>query len=311
MSGAGAGKKSLTKRQMFNDSLGGKSAPRRLAAAAAAFSRSIAHRLHEFAERLAQDELYYYDVISRAASMGLDPEVTTASDTTSHLNLRGGHLHGAIIPFRPESSDLKVFSQICLDQEYRPLIKLIKQRRDEVRYVIDAGANIGLTTLYLKRFYPDSTVIAIEPDEGNFAMLERTIEVNGLKDVRCVRAGLWPQDEMLEIDRGFRDHLEWSITLKRDSEPIDAVEKIKGISPHRLKKEFEFPRIDILKIDIEGGERFLFSDAATARQTLDGVRYLALEIHDEFGIRDGIERMLSDNDFVYFETGETLFGFRK
>lgn len=300
----------LTKRQIFNEVVRGKPPGRRLAAATAMLLRSIGQRLQGYAARIASRELFEHDVLSQTVASGFAPKLSTDSDGKINLILTGGYLSGTTIGFRPGSSDLHVFSQICLGKEYQPLLDLIKQREDTIATVIDAGANIGLTTIFLKRFHPAATVVAIEPDDGNFSMLEKNLAGNGLVGVHCLRAGLWPREESLEVDRSFRDHLEWSISLKAN--PTGAsTGNVRGMTLDRIKRDFVLSRIDILKIDIEGGERHLFSDPATARETLDGVRYLALEIHDEFNIRERIQQMLSKNGFVFFEVGETLFAFRR
>src|SRR5688572_25526614 len=38
--------------------------------------------------------------------------------------------------------------------------------------VIDAGANIGASTVYLAHLFPESKIIAIEPERENFRLLE-------------------------------------------------------------------------------------------------------------------------------------------
>jgi FkbM family methyltransferase len=41
--------------------------------------------------------------------------------------------------------------------------------------IIDAGANIGLATLWFKAQYPKATIISIEPDAENFAVLKENV----------------------------------------------------------------------------------------------------------------------------------------
>ena len=68
--------------------------------------------------------------------------------------------------------------------------------------------------------------------------------------------------------------------------------------------------IDILKIDIEGGERFLFDDRKSF-SFLDKTRILVIEIHDEFNIRPRIYRILKDKNFMLLENGELSIAFNK
>ena len=51
-------------------------------------------------------------------------------------------------------------------------------------YIIDGGANIGLSVLYFKRSYPNSRILAFEPDPDIFTVLEkncRTFEFEGVE----------------------------------------------------------------------------------------------------------------------------------
>lgn len=279
----------------------------------ALLSRSISHSVQTHINRLSAKELYFYDLIKKAFTLGLNPKIEfDEKGSRLKITFEGGYLQNAQVNLRSEGSDLQTFSQILLEQEYQPLIKLVGQRMplEKIEYIVDAGANIGLTTVYLKRFFSQAKVVAIEPDNENFSMLSRNVESNKLNNVHLLEAGLWDKESSLEISRNFRDSLDWSVTLEEKHESKNQPDAIQGLPLSSVKQKFGFPRIDILKIDIEGSERFLFADEATALRTLDGVRYLALEIHDEFDVRPKIERMLVQNNFSFFEAGETVFAHR-
>ena len=64
---------------------------------------------------------------------------------------------------------------------------------------------------------------------------------------------------------------------------------------------------DILKIDIEGAERFIFDDRAS-QDFLDKTRVLVIEIHDEFNIRSSIYKELRKRGFSIVEQGELTLG---
>jgi FkbM family methyltransferase len=40
-------------------------------------------------------------------------------------------------------------------------------------YIIDAGANIGLSIIYFKKKYPNSKIVAFEPDKLIFNILKK------------------------------------------------------------------------------------------------------------------------------------------
>src|SRR4029078_3374442 len=55
--------------------------------------------------------------------------------------------------FRPGTSDVAVIRQVFVREEYRSVVGL-----DNVRLIIDCGANIGCTSYYLLHCYPTAQV---------------------------------------------------------------------------------------------------------------------------------------------------------
>ncbi|NJO02692.1 MAG: FkbM family methyltransferase [Bacteroidia bacterium] len=58
-------------------------------------------------------------------------------------------------------------------------------------YIIDGGANIGLSVLYFKQLYPQAHVVAFEPDPSLFEILQNNIHSFDLQEVTLVRKALW------------------------------------------------------------------------------------------------------------------------
>jgi FkbM family methyltransferase len=68
--------------------------------------------------------------------------------------------------------------------------------------VIDIGANIGIICIALLKQGYFREAVAIEPDPANFALLERNVAQNGMRDsVRCLRAALSDREGMLRLER--------------------------------------------------------------------------------------------------------------
>ncbi len=68
--------------------------------------------------------------------------------------------------------------------------------------------------------------------------------------------------------------------------------------------------VDLLKIDIEGAELELFSDAENV-QFLANVKLITIEIHDEFECRMNIEDIIQSYGFLIFHSGELTIGINK
>lgn len=73
---------------------------------------------------------------------------------------------------RAESSDIEVFHQIFIEEEYGGLDGL-----RGVDLVIDGGANVGYSAAYFLSIFPDCHVVAVEPEPGNYAILQKRAAV--------------------------------------------------------------------------------------------------------------------------------------
>jgi hypothetical protein len=107
------------------------------------------------------------------------------------------------------------------------------------------------------------------------------------------------------IDRTFRDGQDWSIATQED---VDG--EITGISIQEIIIENRLTHISLLKIDIEGAERFIFKPGNDF-SFLKITEIIAIEIHDEFDIRKSINEILISNDFIIFESGELTIGLNR
>ncbi len=174
------------------------------------------------------------------------------------------------IALRKGTSDFEVFRHVFLSQQYHSLC------HGDPRVIVDAGANIGLTSLYFLHRYPKARVIALEPDPENYELAE--LNLRPFKD-RCelLNAALWSHDTMLALERGkFRDGRHWASQVV----PVNGKSEIAvpAYSVTSLMNRYNLRHLDILKIDIEGAESVVFGDGETdfLRRTAN----CAVECHD-------------------------------
>ncbi|WP_295333183.1 FkbM family methyltransferase [Flavobacterium sp.] len=203
------------------------------------------------------------------------------------------------------SSDLDVFSQIYKYSEYEPLVTLFKKNfpNTQAPNIIDAGSNIGLTTVYLSKYFSDAQFLAIEPDSSNFEVMLSNFDLNQVS-VKTIKGGIWSQNTFLKIISDFRDKNHWSIRVE---ETNDASE-LPAFSLHYLVDTYQLNQIDILKIDIEGSEKEVFTGIAADVSYLAKTKCIAIEIHDEFDCRQAIYSILDHYNFRYIESGELTIG---
>jgi FkbM family methyltransferase len=204
------------------------------------------------------------------------------------------------------SSDLNVFAQIYQYEEYKPLVETFRGHFSNGKKlnIVDAGSNIGLTSVYLSKYFPDSNFITIEPDTSNFESVSYNLDANGIQNVVKVKGGLWSKITNLKIVNDFRDQKDWSIRVEETNEDGD----LKAFSIQSLMKEHKFDTIDILKIDIEGSEKEVFTGVGADVSFLVKTKCIAIEIHDEFDCRTDINELLTSYNFKYFDSGELTIG---
>lgn len=108
--------------------------------------------------------------------------------------------------------------------------------------IVDAGSNIGMSILYFKKLYPDSSIIAFEPDPVVFDVLSENVSRNDLRGVKLVKAAVGPEQTTSRFTRegGFAGG---AIAAEGDFE----------VSVDRLSNHIDRP-VDLVKLNVEGAE---------------------------------------------------------
>jgi FkbM family methyltransferase len=147
--------------------------------------------------------------------------------------------------------------------------------------VIDAGANIGLFSLWIARRSSQCRVMAFEPFDENFSYLQENIRAAGLKNVEAIRAGLSGESGLASmVDGGRRSQDHRLAPARGDAMQHAAVRTLSFADALAIAGS---GRIALFKCDIEGSEGDLF-ERASADDLARVVSY-AIEYHDN--IRPG------------------------
>ena len=140
--------------------------------------------------------------------------------------------------------------------------------RNSTPLIVDCGANIGLSVLYFKSLYPQSNIIAYEPDADNVALMQKNIQANGCSNVTIQQEAVWTANENLY----FKSIGSQGSQLAGDQLSENTVE-VKAI---KLATVLENNQVDFLKIDIEGAEYEVMKDCANS---LSAVQNIFVEYH--------------------------------
>ncbi|PRY15759.1 FkbM family methyltransferase [Pontibacter ummariensis] len=229
-------------------------------------------------------------------------------------SISGGRAKGDFkFLLRPLTSDLSVFLQVIEEEEYHPLIELVKEvnQNNKVNFIIDAGSNIGHTSLFFMYYFPEAKIISIEPDLENYLHQKENIKQNHLSEkIELINKALWSNNtDILNISNEFRDGQSWAKSVKIGE---DIKNRVSTITLKQIIEEFKIGDfIDVLKIDVEGSEVELFNCDDFLECLKKYVRFLSIEIHDEFECREQIDSVLIRNGFSINRVGETTFCYNK
>ena len=121
--------------------------------------------------------------------------------------------------------------------------------------IVDLGSFIGLSPLFFTLRYPSAAVYCVEPDPGNFAALCRnTAPFPAVRRLDCAVAGQRGQRQLYLSDTQSCGHSLYPGEVRGRSVRVACV------TVNDLIDRFDLPGIDILKFDVEGAEREIFSD---------------------------------------------------
>lgn len=197
---------------------------------------------------------------------------------------------------RPGTTDIILFRDIFIRKQYghAPI--------SDVRTIVDCGANVGLASVFLLLQFPQARVIAVEPDPINYELCRKNLASFGARAV-VVNAAVWAQPRTVVVDE--RNRGTWAAQV-REAESTANEGAVPGYPLHELFDRFDATTVDILKMDIEGAEKPIFS--AEDLSWLDRVRCIQIEL--EAGSRETFFRALHNRGFRYTQHTEATIAYR-
>jgi FkbM family methyltransferase len=166
------------------------------------------------------------------------------------------YLLGAPLTVVDGFSFLEMYEEIFRKQIYQ------FKANHEHPYIIDGGANIGLSVIYFKSLYPKSHIIAFEPDSQIFAVLERNVKSFGYSDIELVCKALSSSETHVD----FVSEGSYAGRIARSTD-----HKTGEVKAVRLREYIEDCSVDFLKLDIEGAETDVLQDCADLLHNVDKI----------------------------------------
>jgi FkbM family methyltransferase len=195
-----------------------------------------------------------------------------------------GDIH---IRYRLNKGDLHAIREIWFQECYRLPFS------DPAGVLLDLGANIGMTSLWLAKKYPLTHVIAVEPDPANAALARQNLAANGIA-ANVLEAAIGPAD-----GSGRFAASEHSISGKMSEEGVP----VPVVSVGTIIQKFAVRNFALVKIDIEGGEQPLFDGAADWLQHVDAI---IIEFHPEIVDYPRLTKFVSSQGFRYIPANSSF-----
>jgi FkbM family methyltransferase len=184
--------------------------------------------------------------------------------------------------------DMLILKEIIYDDVYR----LGDLEGVGPELIIDVGAGIGSFSILVASRFPSATVLAFEPNPPTFALLQANVTRNGVPNV-----------EIHSLAIGTRESYQLrartqSATASAWMGPASNRGEIVGVRGSPLDPFVPTGDVDLLKIDVEGGEIDVLESLDTSLSRR--VKRLAIEYHDHLveGSSSTVARMLRDWGFV-------------
>ena len=136
--------------------------------------------------------------------------------------------------------------------------------------VIDVGANIGLTVLLFKKYIGSTgNIYAFEPDPKGFEYLKKNIKLNKLNNVFLFNCAVGEKKEKAYLKINEKASTGNAITFsKKEGILVDMV------CLDNFTEEYCIDVVDLLKVDTEGFEKFVFLGG---KETLSKTNFVIFE----------------------------------
>lgn len=170
---------------------------------------------------------------------------------------------------RTFKGDIDIFYEVFWKKTYAEHLSILKE---EPKIIVDLGAHIGITSTYLSLKYPDAKIYAVEASTENFELLKNNTK--SFKNIECIHAAAYFEDGFVNFSN---NELSYNQRISKNGISTEA------ISIESLKTKFSLSDIDLMKIDIEGGEIELLSKN---NSWLSSVENIIIEIHNPYTATD-------------------------
>lgn len=177
--------------------------------------------------------------------------------------------------YRTSSSDMTLIYEILLKSKYKSEYYLPEKLNPKI--IFDIGGNIGITSIYLAKLFPDSLIYSFEPMPENFEILQKNI--SQYKNIRAFNYGLGSKNGSFKVYLSSDPENYGGISFYPDAHGNQEKSyiscEVKNVN--EIINDLEVESIDLIKIDTEGAEYDILSTLKV--DILRGTSWITGELH--------------------------------
>lgn len=209
------------------------------------------------------------------------------------VRIRGG----GWINYRLNAGDLQGIREVWLDDCYRVPPQVLPET------VVDLGGNIGLTSLWYATHYSVKNLVIVEPDACNADLIRSNMQENDII-ATVIEAAVGPQDGMTDFLKHKSSNMGRVPTAESVLEQSSSRIRVPMVSMKTVLAKLPAGSIvDLLKVDIEGGEELLFSGEL---DWLERIRFIIAELHPPIVDLDAIVATIESKGFKHLPPGSVF-----
>lgn len=217
---------------------------------------------------------------SKSKNQEVNPSVTELERILQLPQDASGYttIFGTPFRFHHAASFAVTYRELFQDELYKfnPAIS-------ENGIILDCGANMGLSVLYFSLNYPNHQIVAFEPDESVFEILQENVRNFNLLNVTLHQKAVWKEESEL--------------TFHSDGGMGGSIDHIYNTTDQIITKVHAVPladwltdKVDFLKIDIEGSE---YEVLKSCQKLLGNASHIFFEYHNDINKPQTIHLLLA------------------
>lgn len=196
------------------------------------------------------------------------------------------------IYLRKNTKDTETFEEIFLSSLYNLPLPITPTT------IVDAGANVGLASLFFKMKYPNAAIVAIEIEEKNVEAIKKN--TLNFQNFEVKHQALFNKKAYFKITDPYNATNSFQIVETTNIDEANST----SITLDEIILEKNWDTIDVLKIDIEGAEKQLFE--SNYEGWLPKTKVIMVETHDRMipKCSYSVMKTINEYNFILYTTTE-------